>query len=158
MTEPVRWLDAEQQRTWRAFLWATRRVNEDLDRQLQQDAGMPHAYYMILVRLCEAPERRCTMTELARQTGFSASRLSHAVNRLEALGWVRRRKDPHCGRTTLAAMTEAGYDALVSAAPGHVAQVRRSVFDRLSAEEQRQLLGICRRLLEDGPEETGCPG
>ena len=68
---------------------------DTLDRELQRDAGMPHAYYEILVRLSEAPDRRLRMSELAEATGSSRSRLSHAVARLEAAGWVRREELPH---------------------------------------------------------------
>ena len=41
----TRWLDADEQRTWRAFLSASRTLMDTLDRELQHDAGMPHAYY-----------------------------------------------------------------------------------------------------------------
>ncbi|MGI8685232.1 MAG: MarR family transcriptional regulator, partial [Acidimicrobiales bacterium] len=38
----VRWLSEDEQQTWRAYLAATRRVFDELDRELQRDAGMPH--------------------------------------------------------------------------------------------------------------------
>jgi DNA-binding MarR family transcriptional regulator len=156
MSEGARWLTPEEQHTWRAFIWATQRVQEDLDRQLQRDSGMPHAYYMILVMLCEAPGRRSTMSELAERLRYSPSRLSHAVGKLEARGWVGRRRDPHCGRVTLVAITDAGYRALEEAAPAHVAQVRASVLDPLTTEEQEQLRRLCRKILAgDGEEPPG---
>ena len=52
----TRWLDPDEQRTWRAFLTASRALMDTLDRELQRDAGMPHAYYEILVRLSETPD------------------------------------------------------------------------------------------------------
>ena len=61
-----------------------------LDRQLQRDADMPHAYFEVLVRLSEAPDRSLRMSELADLTLSSRSRLSHAVARLEERGWVVR--------------------------------------------------------------------
>ena len=61
----TRWLDPDEQRTWRAYLTASRALMDTLDRELQRDAGMPHAYYEILVRLSEAPGRRLRMSELA---------------------------------------------------------------------------------------------
>ena len=61
-----------------------------LDRELQRDAGMPHAYYEILVRLSEQPDRSLRMSELAERSQSSRSRVSHAVARLEEAGWVRR--------------------------------------------------------------------
>ena len=59
MAVMTRWLDADEQRTWRAYLAASRVLLDTLDRELQRDSGMPHAYYEILVRLSEAPAGRC---------------------------------------------------------------------------------------------------
>ncbi|MGW8377830.1 MarR family transcriptional regulator [Streptomyces sp. ODS28] len=153
----ARWLDEEEQATWRAFLGASQRVREALDRQLQRDAGMPHAYYLILAMLSETEGRTLTMTELARRTRSSPSRLSHAVSRLEAKGWVRRGRHEDDQRTTLATLTDAGMTELEGTAPGHVEQARQALFDHLSREQVEQLHAICRAVLEgseDGPLPT----
>src|SRR5438270_9612024 len=86
----VRWLSPVEQETWRAFLAATRLLYEELERQLQQEAGIPVTYYEILVALSEAPDRTIRMHDLADLTRSSPSRLSHAVSRLEVAGWVER--------------------------------------------------------------------
>src|ERR1700754_5300336 len=104
----TRWLDDEEQATWRAFLSATRALMDTLDRELQHDAGMPHAYYEILVHLSEAPERNLRMSELADACGSSRSRLSHAVARLEEAGWVRREDCPTDRRGPAAGPTDHG--------------------------------------------------
>ena len=54
-----RWLSPAEQRAWRAYLEATVLLFDALDRQLQRDAGMPHAYYEILVRLSRPLSARC---------------------------------------------------------------------------------------------------
>ena len=143
----TRWLDADEQETWRAFLWTSRLLNEALDRQLQRDSGMPHTYYMILAMLSESPERSRTMTELAELVHSSPSRLSHAVNRLEEAGWVRRTKHDTDRRATIAELTEAGHAVLVEAAPGHVAEVRRHLFDPLSREQMLEFRETLHALL-----------
>lgn len=139
----VGWLSDQEQRTWRHFLWATRLVHEALERQLQHDAGMPHTYYLILAMLSEAPERTLTMRELADVVRASPSRLSHAVNRLEEAGWVMRDKSDADRRSTVARLTDEGFAVLAAAAPGHVAAVRRHVFDRLTPEQVRALGEAC---------------
>ncbi|MFB9541936.1 MarR family winged helix-turn-helix transcriptional regulator [Micromonospora sagamiensis] len=144
----TRWLDPDEQRTWRAFLAASRTLMETLDRELQRDAGMPHAYYEILVRLSEAPGRELRMTDLALASGSSRSRLSHAVARLEAAGWVRRRDCPTDRRGQLAVLTDAGFAALAAAAPGHVEGVRRHLFDALSPAQVDQLRRISESLVD----------
>ena len=140
----TRWLDAEEQRTWRAFLAATRGLTETLDRQLQTDAGMPHAYYEILVHLSEATDHTLRMSDLAEACGSSRSRLSHAVTRLEANGWVRREDVPSDRRGQLAVLTGEGFAALAAAAPGHVEAVRTHLFDPLTPDQ----VGALRRISE----------
>ncbi|MEU5939911.1 MarR family transcriptional regulator [Micromonospora sp. NPDC047548] len=143
----TRWLDPDEQRTWRAFLAASRALMDTLDRELQRDAGMPHAYYEILVRLSEAPGRRLRMSELADLTGSSRSRLSHAAARLEAAGWIRREDCPTDRRGQIAALTDDGFAVLAAAAPGHVEGVRRHLFDALSPAQVDQLRRISETLV-----------
>jgi DNA-binding MarR family transcriptional regulator len=152
MAEPsgpseTRWLNADEQRSWRAYIDANRLINAALDRQLQRDSGMPHTYFEILVRLSEPDGRAMRMSQLADESGSSRSRLSHAVARLEERGWVRREACPTDGRGALAVLTDDGMAALADAAPGHVEQVRRTVLDRLSAEQVKHLGEICRAVL-----------
>jgi DNA-binding MarR family transcriptional regulator len=148
MSSMTRWLDPDEQRTWRAFLAASQALMEQLDRELQRDAGMPHAYYVILVRLSEAPDRQLRMSELAEQTGSSRSRLSHAVARLEQSGWVRREDCPTDRRGQLAVLTDLGFATLAAAAPGHVEGVRRALFDALSPAQVDQLRRISEALVD----------
>lgn len=157
----TRWLDEEEQQTWRAFLRAARVLFDELDRQLQRDAGMPHAYYEILVRLSEAPQRTLRMSALADRSLYSRSRVSHAVARLEDRGWIRRRECPTDKRGLLAQLTDEGFAALEAAAPGHVEAVRSLLLDPLTPGQVTQLRAIsdavARRAIdspqtaEDGP-------
>lgn len=140
----VRWLSAEEQEVWRAFMIAVTKFTEHLDRQLQRDSGMPMAYYEILVALSEAEGRALRMSELAAVCHSSRSRLSHAVARLEREGWVERRACPEDRRGSIAALTDTGYAVLESAAPGHVTAVREHLFDVLTPEQLRVLAEISR--------------
>ncbi|MGI5488500.1 MarR family winged helix-turn-helix transcriptional regulator [Microtetraspora malaysiensis] len=144
----TRWLSDEEQRIWRAYLASTRLLQEALERQLQRDSGMPHAYYMILAMLSEAPGRELTMTRLACVTGFSASRLSHAMARLEEKGWVRRVKHERDRRTTMAELTCEGYAVLEATAPGHVEEVRRRLFDPLTPEQAQGFRDVLAALMD----------
>ena len=147
-TTTPRWLTDTEQYTWRRLMAMQRHLFDALDRQLTADSGIPHAYYLILAMLSEAPERSLRMTELAALTNSSQSRLSHAVARLEEAGWVRRARCATDKRGQTASLTEAGYEVLVAAAPGHVAAVRETLFDRLTPEQVHQLAEICTAVLE----------
>jgi DNA-binding MarR family transcriptional regulator len=138
-TVSPRWLTADEQRAWRAFLAAAQPLFNELDRQLQHDAGISHADYEILVHLSEAVEGRMRMSELADLALFSRSRLSHAVGRLERTGLVEREECVTDRRGTFAVLTPKGRRAIEAAAPGHVETVRQSLFDRLRPSQVKQL-------------------
>jgi DNA-binding MarR family transcriptional regulator len=137
-TEP-RWLSASEQRAWRAYLESSKILFDALDRQLQREADMPHAYFEILVRLSETEGWALRMSELAAQTGSSRSRLSHAVARLEERGWVAREDCLTDRRGQIAKLTDAGYAVLRGAAPGHVGAVRNYLIEALDDEQLGQL-------------------
>jgi len=141
------WLDDDEQRAWRGFLAMTALLPGALDQQLQAEAEMGHSSYIVLAMLSEAPGRSLRMSELAARANSSPSRLSHTVARLEQRGWVRRERSPDDGRGNVARLTDQGWDVVVDTAPGHVAAVRRYVFDALSSEQVCQLEQIASAVL-----------
>ena len=155
----TRWLSEREQEIWRSFMTAFIGLNNQLERQLQRDSGMPHPYYEILVALSEAPDRTLRMSELASRRGSSRSRLSHAVARLEEVGWVKRRTCPTDKRGSFAELTDKGFAALEAAAPGHVTEVREKLFDKLTAEQVTQLGEISEAILKgvDTSDMPSCP-
>ena len=155
MADP-RWLTAEEQRAWRAYLEATLLLFDALDRQLQQDSGMPHGYYEILVRLSDSPDRAMRMSELATLTRSSRSRLSHAVARLEEKGWVERLDCPTDRRGQIAHLTDEGFRALEKAAPGHVEAVHTHLIDKLTPDQLKHL-GEIGAAVRDGLAPADCP-
>lgn len=143
-----RWLDSEERRVWLGWVFTSRLLWEEIERDLQRDSGYSFGQYEILVMLSEAPGRSRRMSELADATQSSRSRLSHAVARLEELGWVRRETCSTDRRGQLAVLTDDGFAALEAAAPMHVESVRRHFFDQLSAERLAALRDVQMTLLE----------
>ena len=143
----TRWLDAEEQKAWRAWLYSTQLLQDRLDRELTHETGISHAYYEILVALSETPGRAMRMSELADRCLSSRSRLSHAVSRLEERGWIRRQVCENDGRGQLAVLTDDGFAALEAAAPIHVESVRRNLFDQLSPEQVAAMRDVGETLL-----------
>jgi DNA-binding MarR family transcriptional regulator len=155
-----RWLDDDEQQSWRALVGLFVRLPAQLDQQLRRDAGISHFDYQVLAILSEAPTRTMRMTALASSTEGSLPRLSQVVARLEAKGWVRRSTDPADGRCTLAVLTAKGAAKLAATAPGHVEAVRSLVFDSLTKGQQQQLGVIGRRIVDaiDAAESVPSPG
>ncbi|PFG21195.1 MarR family winged helix-turn-helix transcriptional regulator [Serinibacter salmoneus] len=142
-----RWLTAEEQQDWHAFSFASALLPAALEAQMQRDSGMTHFDYRALSGLSMAPDHRAQMTDLARYTGSSLSRLSNVVSRFEKRGWVTRRPDTHDRRATVVTLTDDGLAVVEQAAPAHVAEVRRLVVDALSPAQFRALGDISRTLL-----------
>src|SRR5687768_7265680 len=147
LTGEPRWLDAEEQRAWRAWLYSSLLLQDRLDRELTHETGISHAYYEILVQLSETEGRMMRMSELADRCLSSRSRLSHAVSRLEERGWVRRQVCAEDGRGQLAVLTEEGFAALEAAAPVHVESVRTHLFDQLSPQQIENMRDVGETLL-----------
>ena len=134
MTEP-RWLDATQQRDWRAYIEGSVRLADVLDRDLKTRHGLSGAEYEILVRLSEAPDRRLRMAELAEFASQSRSRLSHTVSRLERKALVARGTCGADKRGVNAELTEEGFALLATAAVDHVTTVREFFVDVIEPED-----------------------
>ncbi len=142
-----RWLDEQEMAAWLPLVRLLGLLPQALDRQLREDAGISHVYYQILAMLSDAPAQQMRMSELARLSATSLSRLSHAVASLEERGWVERSPSPEDRRGQLARLTDSGRQVLVDVAPGHVAEVRRLVFDRLTREQIAQLTALTTTVL-----------
>ncbi|HEY8721990.1 MarR family winged helix-turn-helix transcriptional regulator [Pengzhenrongella sp.] len=144
-----RWLSAEQQRHWRAYVEGAALLSEALGRQLERDADLASTEYELLVRLSEAPDRTLRMSLIAAELAHSRSRITHTIHRMEARGFVERFACEADGRGVNCRMTDAGLAWLVQAAPGHVEAVRAAVVDVLT-DDQLRALGDAMGAVRDG--------
>jgi DNA-binding MarR family transcriptional regulator len=144
---PPRWLSKDELHAWVAFLRATRLLFAELERDTQRGAGMPLTYYEVLSTLSESPGRALRLRAIADILQVSPSRLSHAIDRLEEAGWVRREPCPSDRRGWVAVLTDEGFAVLEAAAPVHVESVRRHLIDVLTPEQLQQLGAISDTLL-----------
>lgn len=146
-TDEPRWLSQEEALAWVALAGMLVELPTALDAQLQRDAGISHFEYQVMAMLSMESDRTLRMSHLAMLASGSLTRLSRVVDRLDRRGWVCRRPDPSDGRYTLAVLTDAGWEKIVETAPGHVAEVRRLIFDQLTKPQARQLYDISSRVL-----------
>jgi DNA-binding MarR family transcriptional regulator len=143
----TRWLTPAQLKAWQALTLMLARLPTALEAQLERDAQLSYIEYYALAALSERPDHTMRMTELAVLTNAELSRLSHLITRLQKRGYVRREPDPNDGRSTNAVLTEAGYDHVVAAAPGHVAAVRELVIDALDDNALKALQDSAERII-----------
>lgn len=142
MPDQIPWLDRDERHAWMSLMAMLMSLPPAIDAQLKRDCGLNFFEYSILSQLSAPPSRRLQMTRISQLTGGSLSRLSHAASRLEERGLVRRHVVTDETRCTELALTDAGMTYLETAAPGHVREARRLVFDALSPEQVHQLRDI----------------
>lgn len=135
----TRWLSADEQRQWRAWLTMNRLLPEALDRDLREHFGIGMGEYEILVHLSESPEGRVRMADLAHATLASRSKLTHQISRMENAGWVSREKCAEDQRGLFAVLTDEGWALIRRAAPIHVESVRRHLLDVLGDDDFGEL-------------------
>lgn len=155
-TAEPNWLTQEEQDAWRAVASLLFQLPGALDRQLQRDAGLTLFEYMVLSGLSMAPDHTMRMSELALFANGSLSRLSNVVKRLEERGWIERHPDASDGRITVAVLTDAGWDVVVGAAPGHVDAVRRHVITPLTSTQLRALAAAAPRIAATLDDDGTC--
>ncbi len=141
-----RWLDDEEMAAWLPLLRVMQMLPQQLDRQLREQAGINHMYFGIMTILSGQPDRLMTLSSLANAASMIPSRLTHALGSLEKRGWVERLPCPTDRRVQYARLTDTGLRALEQAAPGHVAEVRRTVFDVLNRKDVADLRRIADKI------------
>jgi len=141
------WLDAEQQRIWRAFLGGVTVLMDQLDRDLRTQHGLSMGEYEILVRLSEAPGRSIRMAELAAAVSHSRSRVTHTISRLERAGIVVRAQCSEDGRGVSALLTDHGFSVLEQAAHTHVRGVHDYLIENAPTEDFAAVGRIMERVI-----------
>jgi DNA-binding MarR family transcriptional regulator len=148
VNDDVEWLRPDEVRAWLAVAGLLEALPAVLNSQLKNDAGVNHFEYMLLAGLSESPGRSSPTSEIAAFAAGSLSRVSHALTRMESRGWVERGPRGGPGGQTAVTLTDEGMEIVRRAAPGHVAQVRELVVDRLGREDALELGRLAGRVLE----------
>lgn len=145
--EPPRWLDAREQRAWRAFTRLRAELTARISRDLAQRSGLSEAEYAVLVHLSESPEGRLRSFELCQDLQWERSRLSHQLSRMQRRGLVCREDCPSDARGWFVVLTDQGRATIEAAAPGHVSDVRRHFIDVLEPAQLDALTDIADTVL-----------
>jgi DNA-binding MarR family transcriptional regulator len=149
------WLTADEQRAWRTYLRMSSLLPAQLNRQLQRDSGLTLPEYEVLVQLSEAPGRRLRPFQICEALNWEQSRLSHQLTRMQRRGLIGRQDCEADGRGAFVALTEAGAESIQTAAPGHVAAVRRLIFDRLTDDQLAAFEQACAAVVDALTEQPG---
>ena len=131
----TRWLNEREQRAWRALQLMQLRLTGELSRQLGAESRLSWPDYQVLVVVTNEPEGRMRLFELGTTLGWEQSRLSHHIGRMAERGLVKKESCATDRRGFIVSATARGRRELASAAPGHVAAVRRLFIDQLNSQQ-----------------------
>lgn len=141
-------VDQEELAAWRAFLEAHSTVIRALEREMQEERGLPLTWYDVLVHLSEAAGGRLAHKALAESVVLSRSGITRLIDRMAVAGLVRREPSPDDRRVSHVVMTEEGRGALRQAAPGHIRGVVEHFTRHLNIEDVPALQSFFSRVLQ----------
>ena len=153
----TQWLSETEQSAWRSVLRMHSNLMTAMDQTLRTESQMSVSDYEVLVLLSEAPDAELWLRDLRFELRWEAARLSDRVRCLEERGLLTRTGGDD-GADACVALTEAGRDAIDTAAPAHVARVRELFFDALTEEQVRVLDAAAGAVLENVARLTNEPG
>lgn len=126
---------------WRSFLNWSQRIRTTVNRAVTEAADISVPEFEVLDRLRLSPDREVTQLNLTTDLGWSASRMSHLLNRLEERSFIDR-ADTGRGRARTVRLAEAGEERLHLARDAHTQAVHAVLLDRLDERQRTTLLGV----------------
>lgn len=111
-------------------------LDQQLGRSLEEQAGIPHTWFEVLLRISRADAGRITMGALAQQVALTTGGITRLLDRMIAAGLVQRVPCPTDRRVHFAALTTQGRAKLEQAAKGHAANLRQA-FAGFTADDLR---------------------
>ncbi|WP_035735559.1 MarR family winged helix-turn-helix transcriptional regulator [Glycomyces arizonensis] len=134
-----RWLAPEVNAVWTQFLTVTHRLEQQIERRLQDYHGISHTQYEVLVRLADADGARLRMSELAERIVTAKSAATYQVKRLADMGLAETFKCEEDNRATWVVLTDAGRERLEETAPCILSLVRELFLDSLDCHQAAEL-------------------
>jgi DNA-binding MarR family transcriptional regulator len=131
---------------WTDLAVATMATRNEINRQLQEKAGLTLAENLVLCRVAMSPDAAMRMADLADMLGVAKSAITKTVDRLEDRGWLERVRDDEDRRGVRAVVTPGGMAVFRRAQPVFTEAVTSVLLGRLDARELRQLQRILRKL------------
>ncbi len=117
---------------------AANRLEYILGRSLEQECGITHLMFEVLLILGRAGEPGLSMRAVAQEQVLTTGGATRLVDRMEAAGLVERAEDPDDRRGRLVRLTPFGEETAVRASRLHVENIRRYFLDPLPAEHRER--------------------
>lgn len=120
--------------TFGRLLGVANRLEYLVGRTLEQDCGISHLMYEVLLILGRAGEPGLAMSAIGRAQVLTTGGVTRLIDRMEAAGLVERADDPDDRRGRLVRLTTVGEQTAVRASRLHRDNLQRLFADQLPAE------------------------
>jgi DNA-binding MarR family transcriptional regulator len=127
-------------------LYSASRAMTKTYQSLLEPLGLTYSQYIVMVSLWDKDNRR--VGELGAQLGLETNTLTPMLKRMEAAGWLHRRRSPEDERQVLISLTDEGRALQARAAhvPGEI--LRATGLDATGAQRLTdEVVGLRNRLL-----------
>lgn len=117
---------------------AANRLGYILGRALEQECGISHLVYEVLLILGRAGDPGLPMRAIAQEQVLTTGGVTRLVDRMEAAGLVERTEAPGDRRGRLVRLTPLGAQTTVRASAIHVENIERYFLQPLPAEHRER--------------------
>ena len=135
---------------WRSFLETHSTVVKYLERRMQEQHGLPLAWWDVLQQLSGGPEGRLRMGELAESVLLTRSGITRLLDRMIEAGLVVREPCPGDRRGYYAVITRLGLDTIEKVGPDHSKDAWEVFLGHISEDEAVLLEKVFGRVLAAG--------
>lgn len=115
---------------------AANRLEHILGRALEEECGISHLVFEVLLILGRTGEPGLPMRAIAQEQVLTTGGATRLVDRMEVAGLVERADDPDDRRGRLVRLTPKGEETVVAASRVHVENIRRYFVEPLPAEDR----------------------
>jgi DNA-binding MarR family transcriptional regulator len=125
---------------------AANRLEYILGRAIEQECGISHLMFEVLLILGRAGGPGLSMGAIGREQVLTTGGVTRLVDRMEAAGLVERAEDPDDRRGRMVRLTPQGEQVAVRAAQVHVENIRRYFLEPLPAAHRERFIEDLRTL------------
>jgi len=125
---------------------AANRLEYVLGRAIEQECGISHLMFEVLLILGRAGDPGLSMGAIGQEQVLTTGGVTRLVDRMAAAGLVARVEDPDDRRSRLVRMTALGEETVVRAAQVHVANIERHFLAPLPASHRQRFMDDLRIL------------
>jgi DNA-binding MarR family transcriptional regulator len=125
---------------------AANRLEYVLGRAIEQECGISHLVFEVLLILGRAGGTGLSMGAISREQVLTSGGVTRLVDRMAAAGLVERGDDPDDRRGRLVRLTKLGEEKAVQAARVHVANIEQYFLAPLPASHRQRFMDDLRIL------------